>query len=190
MKKTVLKGSYGYIEARQKSLLIKAFLCALAAGVVAIIGLLIYKNKLNILMIPAMCLVIPFANYLVSYLAIAKYTRGTKEQYAILKPYEEQGMLISDLAMVNDKGIRMYAEFAVVYKNGIVTYASNKKWKANDMEIHINDVLKRRNVPMRLKVYHDWNEFMERIDGLEIPEDDDAQKRVQMGKEAFLANCL
>lgn len=83
----------------------------------------------------------------------------------------------------------MHAEFAVVYKNGVIAYSYSRKWKPGDIELTINDILQRRGIPMRMKVYSSWEEFMDRINGLEAP-DSESEKRVSMAKEAVLSACL
>ena len=67
--------------------------------------------------------------------------------------------------------------------------ATARKWKPGDIELTINDILQRRGIPMRMKVYSSWEEFMERINGLEAP-DSESEKRVSMAKEAVLSACL
>lgn len=189
MKKTIERGTYGYINQRKKKQLTYAICCAVAVVFLVVLGLMIYHTKKNIIMVPALMMVIPMANFLVTYLALAQYDSGSKEQYQMLKAFEEQDMLLSDMVIVNDKGARMFMSFAIVYKNGVIGFGKGRKWTSGDMETVVNVVLRRRGIPMRLKMYSDWNEFLERIQGLEMP-DEDSEKRITLAKEAILSLCL
>lgn len=189
MKEAIAKGCYGYVERRRKNQLIKALLCALVVVALVVAGIVIFGTKKNWIMIPAMLMVIPMANFLVTALALIRYESGSPEMHDQLKAFEDQGMLLSDLVVVNEKGARMFAPFMVVYRNGVVAYGQGQKWQPSDMEIPINDLFKRRGIPMRIKVYRDWDRFLERLDGMEAP-DAESQKRVEMAREAILSTCL
>ena len=189
MKEAIEKGHYGYIDRRKKNQLIKTLICAVVIVFLAGLGYMIFGTKLNFIMVPAMLMVIPMANFFVAFAGLAAFDTASAEHYAAVRAYDEQGMLLSDLVVVNAKGARMHAEFAVVYKNGVIAYSYSRKWKPGDIELTINDILQRRGIPMRMKVYSNWEEFMERINGLEAP-DSESEKRVSMAKEAVLSACL
>lgn len=189
MKEAIAKGKYGYLKRRRTNQFIKALLCALVVVALVVIGIMIFGTKKNYIMIPAMLMVIPMANFLVTALALVQYEPGSEEQHEALRAFEEHDMLLSDLVVVNEKGARMFAPFAVVYRNGVIAYGRGKRWKPVDLEITINDILKRHGIPMRLKVYTDWNAFLERLNGVEAP-DAESEKRVELAKEALLSTCL
>ena len=181
MKEAIEKGHYGYIDRRKKNQLIKTLICAVVIVFLAGLGYMIFGTKL--------LMVIPMANFFVAFAGLVAFDTASAEHYAAVRAYDEQGMLLSDLVIVNAKGARMHAEFAVVYKNGVIAYSYSRKWKPGDIELTINDILQRRGIPMRMKVYSSWEEFMERINGLEAP-DSESEKRVSMAKEAVLSACL
>ena len=172
MKEAIEKGHYGYIDRRKKNQLIKTLICAVVIVFLAGLGYMIFGTKLNFIMVPAMLMVIPMANFFVAFAGLAAFDTASAEHYAAVRAYDEQGMLL-----------------AVVYKNGVIAYSYSRKWKPGDIELTINDILQRRGIPMRMKVYSSWEEFMERINGLEAP-DSESEKRVSMAKEAVLSACL
>lgn len=184
------KGHYGYVDRRQKNQLIKAILCGLVVAFFIILGLIIFKTKMNILMVPGMFMVMPFANFLVSWLAIAKYSSATPEMYEVVRAYDEAGMLLSDLVFVDDKGMRYFCEFTVIYKNGILIYASDKKWDTYKVEVHLNDQMKKRGIPMKCKVYKNWDEYIERINGVEPAVDENETRRVELARETVINTCI
>ncbi|MCD8329607.1 MAG: hypothetical protein LUC27_02805 [Lachnospiraceae bacterium] len=184
------KGTYGYLSSRKKQQLRMAVLWGIFVIVLTLIGLAIWGTKLNLLMIPAMLCVIPFANYLVSYIAVASYRSGDTEKYAALHAFEEAEMLLADLILVDEKGERASMDFAVIYQGGIAAYQSEKKDTRDRITITVNDLMKRRGIPMRIMVYRDWDEFLQRITEMNAPADEPSRKKVQRAKDALISSCL
>ena len=186
MLKKIEKGNYGYMSSNQKRNLVLTAICAVITVLLMGIGYALWHVKLNLLMVPAMLCVIPTANYLVAYLAVCMFSSADPERYEQVKAFDEAGMLVSDLVIVDEKGGRNGMEFAVIYKNGVVGFQGTKKNSKDMLEITVNDTLKKKSLPMRLKVYRDWNEFIKRISDLEAP-DEEAKKRVELAREAMLS---
>ena len=74
------RGRYGYIDAHRKSQLLKAVICGAIVLLLLILGVLIWGSKKNWLMIPAMLMVIPTANFFVAFAAFAKFHTAPKEK--------------------------------------------------------------------------------------------------------------
>ncbi len=184
------KGKYGYADYMRRNLLIKAIVCALFSALFVVLGLIIFKTKRNYLMIPGMLMVLPFANFMASYISWAKFHTAKPEQYAMVKNFEASDMLLCDLAVVNDAGKRMFAEFAVIYRNGVLVYGSDTRWKVQDMDTHFNAKLRSRGLTIRLKSYHDFDEFLARIDGLEPPEDETSKRRVELARDTLINSSM
>lgn len=184
------KGKYGYADYMRRNLLIKAIVCALFSALFVVLGLIIFKTKRNYLMIPGMLMVLPFANFMASYISWAKFHTAKPEQYAMVKNFEADDMLLCDLAVVNDAGKRMFAEFAVIYRNGVLVYGSDTRWKVQDMDTHFNAKLRSRGLTIRLKSYHDFDEFLARIDGLEPPEDETSKRRVELARDTLINSSM
>jgi hypothetical protein len=184
------KGKYGYADYMRRNLLIKAIVCALFSALFVVLGLIIFKTKRNYLMIPGMLMVLPFANFMASYISWAKFHTAKPEQYAMVKNCEADDMLLCDLAVVNDAGKRMFAEFAVIYRNGVLVYGSDTRWKVQDMDTHFNAKLRSRGLTIRLKSYHDFEEFLARIDGLEPPEDETSKRRVELARDTLINSSM
>ncbi len=183
------KGSYGYLNFKKKYQLRWTGFWAVVVVLFVVAGLLIWGTRMNFLMIPGMICVIPFANYFVTYVAFSPYESGTAEQYAQLQYFEEAGMLLSDLLLVDENGARAPMTFAVIYANGIVAYQSYKKDTRDKITLTVNDTMKRRGIPMRIKVYRSWEDFLARISEMSIPAPEDAG-RVEMAREALLSLCM
>ncbi len=186
----IQKGVYGYADYRRRNLLIKTIICAAISILFIVLGLIIFKTKLNYLMIPGMLMVLPFDNFAATFISMMKFRSAPGEQYAQVKNFEEQGMLLSDLVVVTEDGKRMYAEFAVIYRNGVIVYGSDKRWKTQDMDTHFNAKLRKRGLTIRLKAYHDFDEFLTRINGLEAADDETSKRRVELARETILLSCM
>ncbi len=185
------RGHYGYIDVHKKAQLVKTVIGASIVLALIVVGYLL-MGKRNWLMIPAMLTVIPTANAFVAYAAFAKFHTAPREKYQTLGNFENAGMLLSDLVLVDDKGKRMPVEFAVIYKNGIVAWSSycGSRFRPEAAEIPVNDTLKRRDIPMRMKVYGDWEEFLRRIDQVEPAGDEAESKRIQLAREAVISRSM
>ncbi|MBQ6359647.1 MAG: hypothetical protein IJJ25_00670 [Lachnospiraceae bacterium] len=178
------RGTYGYIKHRQSFLFKMTLACAAAVALLATIGFIIWRTRFNLLMIPSMLCVLPLANYLASYAAMAKYHTPSEELFAAVKAYDDAGMLMSDMIVVDEKGRRAGLDLAVIYKNGIVGYQGNEKESRDRVEITINDTLKSRGIPMRIKVFRNFNEFTARLSDVPaVIEEADARK-ISLAKDA------
>ena len=189
LKQLDMRGKHGYIDMRKKSLLIRMLLCAGLFAVLLLIGYLIFHNIRNILMVPAMLMVIPLANFVASYAAMYRFRTGSEEQYSMLAHYYEQGMLMSDLIFVTEDGSRYMCDYAVIYRGGIVGYASDATWRPNIVESHVNGLLRKRGVPLNLKIYNDFDEFLKRIDGVTPPAEEDA-RNIELARETIINTCM
>ena len=64
------RGAYGYIKDRRKRLLITTGILLAALLASFFLGLILFNTRLNLLTLLAALLVIPMANFLVSYIGI------------------------------------------------------------------------------------------------------------------------
>ena len=183
-------GTYGYIDYRKRKLLLASLICAAVIVGLIIVGLLIFHNIRNYVMIPAMLMVIPFANFAASFLAVMKFRSAPADRHAELMNFEEQGMLLTDLLVVTDRGKRNFMEFAVIARNAVIGCAATTDANRDALEIEINDKLKGRGLPMRLRVYRDYAEFLQRIEGIEPPQTEEEERFAELAKETIVHCCM
>lgn len=184
----ITRGQYGYIDYKKKNLGIKSLVIGLFILVLCIIGLIIFGTIKNYIMVPSMVSVIPFANVFASFCAMFKFNTASPDKYSMVRNYEDAGMLLSDLIIVDADGKRFPCEFAVVYKGGVVVYSetvTNEKYKP---ESYMNEIFRKHGIGMRLKIYNDFDEFLKRIDGITISTDDVDTKTIELAKETII-NC-
>lgn len=191
--RSIEKGGFGYIKSRRATQFLFGLLCLVPIIVFLIIGVLVYGSRMNYFTVPAAVMVIPMANFIVVGISLLSMDYGTDEQYRELVAFDEAGMLLSDLIIVDEKGRRIPCAFAVVYSGGIVAFSGwehGKKYRKEQAEIPVNDLLKRKDYPARMKLYTNWDEFLTRIGGLPAPTEEADIRKVRMIKEAVLSLCL
>ena len=176
----VKRGTYGYINARKKSLLIKTLFFAIIIIALIIIGLLVFGYFKNGLLIPSMILVAPFANFFASYMAVVRFKTPPADMYSKLRHYDDAGMLLSDNIIVDEKGKRYLVEFIVFHDNGIIGYSKSVISEKYIPESHINNTLSGRGIPFRFKIINDFDEFLKAIDGLSISDEENQNIEIAM----------
>lgn len=184
----ISRGTYGYIRYKKNNYGIKALVIAVFMLVLAAVGYLIYGTFRNLIMVPTMVSVIPLANMAACYFAMVRFKTAPLSQYAMLKNFDDAGMLLSDLIIVDSAGKRHLVDFAVVYKGGIVGYSSDSEENKNAPQDHINSLLKKRGVPLTFRIYKDFDEFLKRIDG--IPAAEDGGRGTELATETIINSCM
>ena len=158
------KGQYDYLVYRRKQQLLAALICAFFVVAFVAAGLLIFHKRKNLLMIPGLMMVLPMANFLVTYLAIAAFKPLSAERREQVKAFDDAGMSLYHLIYVDEKGKRQYLDYTVVYQNAIVAYCSKiTKERKAPVETDCILRLKKKNINLRLKIYTEWEAFMERL---------------------------
>ncbi len=182
------KGIYGSINNRKKTHIIISVCLLALIGILILIGYLVFGNFTNIIMLPALLIAIPFANFVATLFAIIKFKSAEPEKYAMMRHFDEAGMLLSDMVIVDSDGKRYYCEFIVIYKNGIVAYTTSK-FRPQTLEIYVNDMMKHHGVGLNIKVYTDWDAFLSRIDGAEAP-DEESKRKCELAQETLLLSSM
>ena len=185
------KGQYEYFAARKRQQLriTLVFVFLVAAFVVA--GLIAFGNTKNLLTIPGILLVLPMANFFVTYIALLKGRELGEEKRAQVRIFEDNGLALFHLMYVDEKGKRHFLDHTVVYQNAIVAYCSNIKAEERvPLESDCIVRMKKKNINLRLKVYTDWEEYRARLAEIapEVPEDQ--VKLVEKAQETLLNMCL
>ena len=185
------KGQYEYHGSRKKQQLKAAIVCALVMAAFIAAGLLIYHTKKNLLMIPGLLMVLPMANFFVTWLALADGHELPTDKREAVAVFEEAGMAEYHLMYVNEKGRRQFLEVTLFYQGAIVAYASKvKEGTKTEYESDCIMRLRKKGVTQRLRIYTDWNEYLERIREIapEVPADEVG--KVEKAKDLFLSLCL
>lgn len=182
----IKRGTYGYIDYRKKNLLFKTlfFLCIIL--VLIAIGFLVFRKFKNGLMIPAMIMVAPFANFFASFMAVVMFKTAPKEMYSKVRNFDDAGMLLSDNLIVDEKGKRFLVEFIVFHDGGLIGYSSKVKADKYIPESHINKILSGRGLSYRFKILNDFDEFLKQIDGLTVSENEPDIANLELAIETVI----
>ena len=185
------KGQYEYLSARKRQQLRFALCCAFLVLFFFVAGLLIYQKQKNILVVPAALMVLPMANFSVTYLALGKGQPLSEDKRREVASFEELGLGLYHLVYVDEKGKRHFLAHCVAYQNAIVAYGPTVKEEERvPLESDCILRLKAKNVNLRLKVYRDWSEYLARLS--EIPGELTEEQRTSMERiqEIILGMCL
>ena len=185
------KGQYEYFAARKRQQLriTLVFVFLVLAFVAA--GLIVYGHTKYLLTIPGVLLVLPMANFFVTYIALLKGKELGEEKRAEVRIFEDNGLALFHLMYVDEKGKRHFLDHVVVYQNAIVAYGSAVKADERvPVESDCIVRLKKKNINLRLKIYTDWEEYRARLAEIvpEVPEDQ--VKLVEKAQETLLNMCL
>lgn len=180
----IQRGTYGYIDYRKKNLGIKSLIIGAFVVVIGIIGYIIFGTIRNYLMIPSMISVIPFANSFATFVAVFKFRTEPADRYSMVRNFDDEGMLLSDLIIVDKDGKRFPVPFAVIHSSGITAYSYNTENNYKP-EIQINDTLKNRGLNYRIKIETDFDTFISKLENVYEIEDKDTSNLVR----ETLINC-
>ena len=185
------KGQYEYLEARKRQQLRITLVCAFFVAAFVIAGLIVYHTTKNLLTIPGILMVLPTANFLVTYIALLKGKPLDPVKREQTKEYEENGLVLFHLMYVDEKGRRHFLDHVTVYQNAVVAYAPSVK-EAERVAVESDCIvrLRKKGVNLRLKIYTDWQEYWNRLLEInkEIPEDQ--VKLVEKAQEQLLGMSL
>ena len=185
------KGQYEYLSARKRQQLRFTICCAFLVVAFFALGLLIYHKQRNILVVPAALMVLPMANFLVTYLALAKGRPMEEEKRRTLQPYEEAGLTLFHLMYVDEKGKRFYLDHVITYHNAVVAYGPSVP-QDNKVPLESDCILrfKKKNINLRLKVFTDWQAYLDRLKEIDPQVPADQVKFVERTQQTLLDLCL
>jgi len=182
----IVRGQYGYIDFRKTNMLLKTIMMAVVIAAIVGLGYLIFHKVKNYLMIPAMLLVIPFANFLVIFASFLKFHTGDPKKHGDLMEFENAGLLLCDLVVVDEKGKRLGCDFIVTGAQWIYAYSSCHDFRTEQAEIPLNDKLKGRGLVPRVRCIQDWDAFLEAVNGIQTPD----EAELKLIRETILGCCL
>lgn len=180
-------GTYGYVDYKKRKLALFSLVLAFFIAALITAGLLIFGTVKNLLMVPALLCVIPFANFFANLAALIRIHSAGADQYSMVRNFEEPGMLLSDLVVVDGDGKRHFFAFAIIHASGIAAYAPAKLKERFRPEAHITDLLKKRGVTTSFKIYEDFDSFLKAVNGLKPCAD---EKRAELIKETLILTCM
>ena len=185
------KGTYEYLSARRRQQLRFTLVCAFLVLAFVLSGLLIFRQRKNILVLPGIMMVLPMANFLVTYLALGGSRPLSPEQREQVRIFEENGLALFHLMFVDEKGKRHFLDHTVVYQNAVVSYSSRiRPDQKTSVESDCIVRMRKKGITQRLKIYTDWNEYLKRLEEIppEVPEDQ--VRSVEKAQETLLGMCL
>ena len=162
------KGTYGYIGKRKLTNL------AITLVFVVIIGLMVAfakvwapKDYRNILLVMAILMVLPGANFLVQLLIILPYKDVEQEEYQHMKEIAGTGIFYTGLHVTGSQIATISLDYAYVHPNGIVCLTSDMKLDLKKSETYIESMLRVGGIDTMVKLYTDRKAFETRVEDLQ-----------------------
>ena len=169
------RGEYGYIRDRKKRLLITTGILLAALLAAFFLGLILFNTRLNLLTLLAALLVIPMANFLVSYIALMKSITPSSQEKDDVDAAAGDWPVLYELTIPDEKRI-FFAPYAICEDHEVLMYFP-KKEKLEQAQSFIKDKLKRQGLNAKVKLCADRNEFLKEVHKLPPKEEDRAEEK-------------
>lgn len=172
----VSKGHFGYLKYKKKVQFLKSFLVLLSILLLLGVGLWETKSIKNWFTIVAVVTALPFANFLVVWLALLPHHGRSREEYEQVAALAGDGLLNCEL-VVTSREKAMPLPYAIVHASGIYAYTDQKNADLNKISEYIKTMEKSNGYEVHVKVFGNFNQFLKRLKELlaesrdEVPED-------------------
>ena len=139
------RGEYGYLKQRKQKALSGTILMVLIGLAIFVVGLLLNKMEAtNIFTVVAVCMVMPAAKYLVSYVVLFPYKPMSLETKERLASYaRENDTVLYDVVFTSSEKV-MHLDCIYVTGHQIIGYTSRMKDKTQVMQEYLKKEVKNR----------------------------------------------
>lgn len=173
------KGTFGYVNQRRKSQLIKTILMyALALGIFIAGYYLNLESKKNIWSIVAVLLVLPATKIFISYIVLIPYHSVSKELYDKVKDLLDKPDIFYTDYVITSTEKSMGLSFLVVSGNQIVGLCMRKKDDEKYITEYLEKLCKLQALPYHVFITQEEGKFLKAI------------KRETLSKETMKENDL
>ena len=158
------KGTFGYINQRKKSQLLKSILAFFIAFSILIFGYLINKNSMqNIFTILGMLAVLPATKVLISYIVVLPYHSVKQEAYDEVSAVKgEADQLLTDLVLTSAQKV-MNLSFLLVKEDKLIGLSEHKKASEQYIQEYLQRLMDGRALPFKVKITKDYSAFLSEI---------------------------
>lgn len=159
------KGAFHYIKNEKKRRILKTLLLFTVPVIALIIGILIYKTKTNIVTVIAVVGMLPGCKSLVGTIMIFMYQSMDEEKYRQVE--EKRGSLTMVYEMVlTTYEKNTYVDTFAICGNQVIGYSGDKKIDLKYVEEHTQKILHHNGYKVKVKIFKDFQPFLDRIDSL------------------------
>lgn len=158
------RGQYGYLKQRKQKALYGTFLMVLIGVAIFVLGLLLNKMEAtNIFTVIAVCMVMPAAKYLVSYVVLFPYQPITLETKERLDSYAKEGdTVLYDVVFTSSEKV-MHLDCIYVTGHQIIGYTSRAKDKVQVIQEYFKKELKLRCISYAVYIATEEKQLKDRM---------------------------
>jgi len=159
------KGTYGYIDQKKKSQLIKTIIAFAIAFITLLVGYLLNDNsKKNIFTILAVLVVLPATKQLIGYILFLPFHSMKKQTYEeVNQKKKDTDFLYTDLIITSREKV-MSLSFLMIKGNKIVGFCEREKENVNYISEYLQKTIEARMLPYKVKIVKDYKIFMKEIE--------------------------
>lgn len=162
MKKTkAVKGTKGYIRQLKLTDTAAIIAIAVAAAVIFVIGMLVWKNKANIATIVAVCALLPACKRLVNLILIFRFKGISDADYEIISQKISTGgkaQTYTDMLFATEKCFLLF-QHAVLKGTRLIAYSDMPEDKNSFAAEYLNKGFKLRQADVKVKIYTGVKEY-------------------------------
>jgi len=162
--KWIKRCEYGHINSEKKKLLFGT-LTMIAVGVaIFVLGLCLNKfEHKNIFTVAAVCMVLPMARYLCTFIILLPYKTPERALYEKVKEQMPKGsVLLSDYVFTSGERA-MGMSFFVLTDHEYIGLAASEKEKLTKIQSYLSDSLKKRGIPGKVVLCTNPEEFLAKL---------------------------
>lgn len=158
------RGEYGYLKQRKQKALAGTFLMVLIGVAIFVTGLLLNKMEVrNLFTVIAVCMVIPAAKYLVSYVVLFPYKPIPAEVKERLASYAKDGdTVLYDEVFTSSEKV-MHLDCIYVTGHQIIGYTSRKKDNVQIISEYFKKELKLRGISYAVYIATEEKQIKDRM---------------------------
>lgn len=174
MKKKYKQGDYEYYNHKRNMEILKTIIYFAVSISLLIAGYAATKTKANLLTIVAVLGLLPASKSCVSMIMYVRYHGCSTENHELLKDTLSNFLNAYGLVFTSYK--KTYEVAGCIVKNGyIYGYLTNHQDMHEDLESHIDGIVKRNGYKATIAMYTDPQEFINRCNQIKDKEDEDRE---------------
>lgn len=163
--KNDIKGTYQYINREKKRRIIRTLLFFLIPAIIFMVGMLIYKDRLNLLTVAAVLLALPACKQLVGVIMIMMYHSTDEQTYRQTEAHKGSLTMVYETVLTNYEKNTFVDVFAIC-GNQVIGFSGDPKADLKYAEEHTQKILHHNGYKVNVKIFKDFHPFLERLDSM------------------------
>lgn len=160
-KKTILRGSFGYVSYVKKQSFRTAITILLIALLIFFVGTTYVTSYESMFIVVSMIMFVPASQYLARYLSFRVYKETDKETFERFESISDEFVVVGGLPIIDGKKTFFY-KVMVITPHGIYGFIGRNS-KIEDAKRHLESVLHTRGHLIPITIYHNKEDMYEAL---------------------------